>query len=220
MIDTVNTVINTNTKWSLEKIKAGFEAYRKEHGRYPTSHEIDAYYGLPSSRQIQRRFGGLPALRAKLQLAGPQDFTKGDYSTQRAKTIGKRALTTEQAVYTYLVGRFGKPFVHREFLFNDDRRMRTDFFVYCKAEKNNDGFLIDIFFPKDKYNLTGCLNSKMRTYSDATALTYPIIFLMMNPDIGDEEIKRFIAHKKNKLPAHQHVMTFDQLKTFCEGNRH
>jgi hypothetical protein len=216
---------NTNIKWTLEKIKAGFEAYYKEYGRYPTTHEVDAYHGLPSARQIQRRFGGLPTLRAQFKLTGPQDFTKGDYSSERARTIGKRAAKTEQAIYTYLVEHFGKPFVHREFLFNDDRRTRTDFFVYCKgadvksAKSDNGGFLIDVFFPKDRFNFAGCLNSKMRTYVDATALTHPIIFLMMNPDISEQEIERYITNKKNKLMAHQHVMTFNQFKVFCEGKQ-
>ncbi|MES2971937.1 MAG: hypothetical protein V4702_06475 [Patescibacteria group bacterium] len=45
--------------WTIEEIKAGFEAFVKDYGRYPTALEIDAYEFLPSSRSLQRSYGGL-----------------------------------------------------------------------------------------------------------------------------------------------------------------
>ncbi|OHA45886.1 MAG: hypothetical protein A3A80_04405 [Candidatus Terrybacteria bacterium RIFCSPLOWO2_01_FULL_44_24] len=45
--------------WDLEKIKQGFDLFYKENGRYPTTFDVDDYKYLPSSRQIQRNFGGL-----------------------------------------------------------------------------------------------------------------------------------------------------------------
>jgi hypothetical protein len=199
--------------WTLEKIKIGFEAFYKEHNRYPTALEFDTYDELPSSRQIQRRFGGLVEIRKTLKLDGPTDFTKGAYSSERATAINKRANKTEKEVYDYLVDQFGTMGVHREFMFFDDKRTRTDFFVYTK--KGN--FCIDVFYPKDLHNLVGCINSKMKTYSGDEMLKYPVIFLMMNPDITEEEIEQFVQNKKNKLNAYQKVMTLAQLKQFCKG---
>ena len=199
--------------WTLEKLAAGFEKFKSEHGRYPTAVEIDEYPHLPSSKQIQRRFGGLPNLRKELKLDGPQDFTKGAYSSNRALEINKRAHRIEKEVYTYLVECFGRPFVHREYFFIDDRRTRTDFFVYTK-EGN---FSVDVFYPKDRKNLLGCLNSKMRTYGTSAMLQYPVIFLMMNDGIEEEEIAAIIKSKEKKLHQYQKVMTYRQLKDFCAG---
>ena len=198
-------------KWTLEKIKAGLERYKHAHQRYPTASEIDAEPYLPSSRQIQRQFGGLPALRQKLGLSGQTDFTKGKHSSERARMIGQRAHKLENEVYEYLVRRFGKIAVHREYLFSDDGRNRSDFFVYCAGEP----FSVDVFFPKDRHNLLGCLNSKMKSYGRTRNLQYPVIFLMMNEQISEEEIESVVANKKNKLRPGERVLNFQAFKRFC-----
>lgn len=202
----------SGVKWTIEKIKEGFESFYKEHGRYPTSVEVDRYAKLPSSRQIQRSFGGLPAIRELLKLKGQIDFTKGKHSSERAFMINKRAHKVEHEVYEYLIGLFGKPFVHREFFFNDDRRTRTDFYVYY--DKGN--FSVDVFYPGDTQSMNVCINSKLKSYK-AFQTSYPTIFLMMNDSISEEKIKRVLQNKKNKLRANQEVMTFDQFKIFCKA---
>ena len=50
-------------EWTTERIKDGFERFRKENGRLPIASEIDSLEYLPSARQIQRKFGGLEKLR-------------------------------------------------------------------------------------------------------------------------------------------------------------
>jgi hypothetical protein len=200
-------------EWTLEKLATGFQKFHEEHGHYPTALEIDAYAHLPSSRQIQRRFaGGLPALRKQLKLTGPEDFTKGAYSSERARTIGKRAHVLEKTIYAFLIERFGVPFVHREYFFTDDRRTRTDFFIYAK----NGNFSVDIFYPKDEKNLIGCLNSKMQTYGSEIMLQYPVIFLMMNDQISGETIAKILENKTKKLRPCQQVMTYAEFRKFCE----
>ena len=199
-------------RWTLEKIADGFKKYYAEHGRYPTAHEVDAYPHLPSSKQIQRNFGGLVAIREQLKLKGPTDFTKGEYSRNRAKEVGARAHSTERVVYDLLVGHFGTPFVHREYFFVDDRRSRTDFFIHCK----NGNFCVDVFYPKDRKNLIGCLNSKMRTYGQGTVLEFPVIFVMMNEHILAGEIKEILANKINKLRKEQCVMTLRELEEYIK----
>ncbi|MDP3935272.1 MAG: hypothetical protein Q8Q46_03600 [Candidatus Giovannonibacteria bacterium] len=92
--------------WTKNKIKEGFDKFYQEHGRYPTALEIDAYVGLPSSRQMQRRFGGLPKLRQELNL-DTLDFTKGSVRSQTAQYIGKRGLDFEKVVRKILVDKFG-----------------------------------------------------------------------------------------------------------------
>lgn len=203
-------------KWTMEKIKEGFLMFFKEHGRYPTAVEIDGYDKLPSSRQIQRVHGGLPTLRKKLGIGGQDDFTKGDYSSRRATMINNRAHKLEKEVYDYLVDLFGKPFVHREYFFTDDKRNRTDFFVYY----DSGNFSVDVFYPKDLKCLSGCLNSKLKTYQgNNITIKYPVIFLMMNKEIGERVIEEVLERKSNKLSPYQKVMSFDQFKVFCSSKR-
>jgi hypothetical protein len=198
--------------WTLEKVRQGLERFYKEHSRYPTSREIDLYEFLPTSKTIQRKFGGLVMTRKELKTEGPDDFRKGSYSSERATIINKRAHEIEKEVYTYLSQTFGREFVHREYFFSDDRRTRTDFFVYCK----NGNFLVDVFYPKDRYNLIGCLNSKMKTYSGAISVgEYPVFFLMMNNYITEGDIEQILNNKKNKLAKNQRVVSYDQFKKLC-----
>ncbi|KKU70726.1 MAG: hypothetical protein UX94_C0001G0015 [Parcubacteria group bacterium GW2011_GWA2_47_21] len=205
----------TKNKWTISNIKDGFERFFRDYSRYPTATEIDGCDYLPSSRQIQRRFGGLPRLRETLKLKGVHDFTKGEYSSNRAKKINKRSYELETQIYRYLLDRFGKPFVHREYLFNDDRRTRTDFFVFC----SNGNFSVDVFYPSDKKNMTGCINSKLKTYSSNHTLQYPVIFLMMNDEIQESEIEAMIKKKTKPLKDYQKIMTMNQFKKFCEGRK-
>lgn len=201
-----------NKKWTVDKIRASFAMFYKENGHYPTVPEIDESKYLPSSRQLQRLFGGVPQLRAILNLDCPHDFTKGKYSSNRAKTINSRASNKEKEIYDLLCKRFETPFVHREYFFSDDHRARVDFFVHCK----NGNFSVDVFFPRNKHNFISCLNSKMKTYGDKLMLQYPVIFLMANPEIPKNEIEKAVENKKNKLREFQKVMTLEDFNDFCE----
>jgi len=197
--------------WKLEELKSGLELFYGQNERYPTSQEIDAFAFLPSSRSIQRRFGGLVELRKTLGLSGQDDFTKGEHSSRRATEINKRAHMVEKEVHTYLTDLFSTPFVHREYFFLDDKRTRTDFFVYHQ----NGEFSVDVFYPKDRYNLIGCLNSKLRKYDNELLTQYPVIFLQMNKDISSEELRGVLKNKKNKLKKYQHLMCLEEFKQFC-----
>lgn len=201
-------------KWTIEKLRSGFESFYKAHGHYPTATEIDSYAGLPSSRQIQRAYGGLPNLRKQLKLDGQEDYTKGAHSSERARMILKRAHKIELEVFEYLTGVFGRPFVHREFFFTDDKRTRTDFYINYKGGS----FFVDVLYPKDRKNLNGCLNIKLNGYRNRSAdqFKYPIFFLMMNQDMNDKDIEIVLKGKKIKLHPRQRVVTFQELKSFCK----
>lgn len=197
--------------WTEVEISLGLEHFYTENKRYPTSGEIDTYPYLPSARSIQRRFGGLVSLRIKLGLKGPTDFTEGEYSSKRARSIGERAMKLKKRVHRFLVESFGEVNVHREYLFTDDRRTRVDFFIYNK-EGN---FSVDIFYPKDRHSMVICINSKLRTYSKDLMLQHPVIFVMMNDEISEDDIQSFLNNKKKKLRSYQHVMTYPQFKVHC-----
>lgn len=199
--------------WKLDELKAGLEHFLKEHKRYPTATEVDAYRYLPSARSIERSFGGLVGLRRKLGLSDTHDYRFGEYSSKRAHLINTRAHATERLVYDYLVKKFGKEFVHREYFFTDDHRTRADFFIYDDGK----GFCVDVFYPASPRNVSGCLNIKLKKYAGlGHYLEYPIIFLQMNEAIPQERLEALLKAKKRSLPARQFLMEWDTFQRFCE----
>jgi hypothetical protein len=154
-------------------------------------------------------------LRQLLKIEGPSDFTVGQYSSNRARTIAKRSNFHEKEIYDFLVKIFGKQFVHREYLFNENKRVRTDFFVYHRSGQ----FAVDAFYPKDRFNLIGCINSKLATYDENLILDYPVIFLMLNKDISKDVIQEVIENKRKKLEGYQHVMNLEDFESFCRKQK-
>lgn len=201
--------------WELAEIRDGLMQFYEEHQRFPTATEVNVYPYLPSARSIERSFGGLVALRKQLGLDTQPDFRSGKHSSERAHKIGQRAHKVEQMVYEHLVLTFGVEFVHREYLFSYDRRTRADFFIYDQ----NKGFCVDVFYPSDKHNLVGCLNSKERKYQTRIMRQYPIIFLQMNEAIEQEELDRIIKNKKNLFAVGQSLMSWSTFKTFCQSRK-
>src|SRR3989344_7862545 len=100
------------TRWTLEKIKYGLDEFHKTNNRYPSALEVDEYPLLPSSRQIQRKYGGLTGLRKSLGFLDEDlDYTKGKIRSDIAKIIGERGKNFEKEIYTLLVNKFGEIFV-------------------------------------------------------------------------------------------------------------
>jgi hypothetical protein len=201
--------------WNRDDIKEGLERFYNDHGKYPTAAEIDSSQYLPSSRTIQRSFGGLVAFRKNIKLSGQSDFRSGEHSRERAATISKRAHLMEAKVYKYLQEAFSKEFVHREYFFTDDKRTRADFFVY-DADK---GFCVDVFYPNSRQNLIGCLNSKLDKYIDKYMRQYPVIYLQMNDEIEQDVLDDVIKSKKRKLPQGQYLMTWNTFQKFCKSKK-
>lgn len=197
--------------WKIEELKAGLENFYEKHGRYPTAPEVDTHPFLPSARSIERRFGGLVEIRKILGLDTQADFRAGAHSSKRAYMINTRAHQNEQEVYTFLIERFGKHFVHREYFFLDDKRTRADFFVYDKMGE----FCVDVFYPKDRRNLTGCLNSKLMKYIGSQMNQYPVIFLQMNNELPQPVLDLLVEHKEKKLLAGHLLLSWDSFREFC-----
>src|SRR3989344_2855762 len=204
--------------WKLEELSAGLRHFFKKYGRYPTATEIDQYPYLPSARSVERSFGGLVELRRRLTLGKEHDFRTGAHSSKRAHTILNRAHEVEARVHAYLIKRFGREFVHREYFFTDDHRTRADFFVYDAQH----GFCVDVFYPSTRRNLTGCLNIKLKKYRDISAnlLPCPIIFLQMNEKLdGDNILEDLLKKKKHQLEKRQYLMGWEEFASFCDRRK-
>lgn len=198
--------------WTLDELRKGLEDYYEKYGCYPSATEIDSFPHLPSSRSIQRRFGGVIEVRKTLRLNTQTDLRTGEHSSKRAHTINDRAHKIESDVYLFLKNKFGEEFVHREYFFSDDKRTRADFFIYDKTR----GFCVDVFYPKDRKNLTGCLNSKLKKYTTQLMRQYPVIFLQMNRELSDSVLSDLVKNKKNDLGVGQSLMGWEAFETFCK----
>jgi len=114
--------------WTAEKIKDSLERFNCENGHYPTVTEIDQTSYLPSSRQIQRRFGGLKCFR-KTSGYSITDFSSGKERSKIAGRSGKTGRSGEKIVEKMLVDHFGEEFVHIEKIWGQTKQ-RLDFYVY------------------------------------------------------------------------------------------
>lgn len=197
-------------QWTLEKIRSGFNEFYKSQDRYPTALEIDQFKFLPSSRQIQRKFGGLKKLKEVLGLPiDTQDFGKGLHRSNIARIIGVRGKSFERNIYSILVAKFGEMFVHAQKPFNDYDN-RIDFFIFCKDYK----FGIDVFYPDNLHNLRGCVNLKQKTYKN---LNFDVIFLSTNPSISQIIIDNYLINRKIPLTHNIKVYTLEKFELFISG---
>lgn len=199
-------------EWSKERIKSAFDEFIRLNGRLPTAPEIDHSSTLPSSRQIQRKFGGLRALRAELGYE-VTDFGSGDFRSQIAKTHGQRGSNAERQLEQKLIDRFGELFVHTEKLYGRGKN-RVDFFVYAQ----NSNFGIDIFATETTRDLQKNINIKVDKYLDFPT-NIPLYFALSSDMLTELEVSRSLENmsKLAKLPNLK-VLTLDQL--YLEINRY
>ena len=89
------------SKWTIEQIKSGLELYKELNGNYPSSHEIDTFEYLPTSRSIQRSLGGLENIRMALGFdLSLTNLTKGTIRSKKAQSIYSQAVRLEDSLYS------------------------------------------------------------------------------------------------------------------------
>lgn len=177
--------------WNLQTIKLALERFKQEHNRLPTAREMDTTSYLPTSRTIQRRFGGLEHLRAELGFK-TTNFGKGESRSTLATNIQKRSMDSEQALQAILIQTFGEMFVHIEKPFGMSSKQRLDFYIYSP----NGNFGVDIFAPKDLFSMVGSLNKKQITYESFKQVIYLVVD---NDEISQIQVDRLVNNKSNQL---------------------
>jgi len=188
--------------WTLEKIKASFDKFISNNGRLPTSPEVDALDYLPSSRQIQRKFGGLEKLRTVL---GYEDthFGKGKYRSVIATNSNKNGRDAEILLEKILRDKFQEVFVHTERIF-DNSKNRVDFYVYSPSGD----FGIDIFQTQTMRDLQKNINIKIDKYKNFEKELY---FVVANTDFEQSDIDLYVANKKKGLSENVHIVSMKSL---------
>lgn len=196
------------SRWTTEKIRDGFERFQREHGRLPIAPEIDQLDYLPSSRQIQRAFGGLKKLRFALGYK-EINFGKGKYRSQIALRTNKKGREVELELEKILRGKFNEVFVHTERIF-DNSKNRVDFYVYSPSGN----FGIDVFYTDTIRDLQKNINIKIDKY-----LKFPhqLYLVVANSKFLQEDLDVYSKVKKKKLPSNALVLTMQVLLTLLES---
>lgn len=167
--------------WTDKKLKAGFDAFIAEHGRLPRSYEVDESPLLPTARAIQKRYGGLKALREHLGYTDT-NFGAGTHRSKIAHTVWPRGRQVEADLKTMLIELFGSDAVHTEKIFHE--KQRVDFYVSTPL-----GTLgVDIFFPASVRTMQNNINIKMKKYQ---YFSEPLYLVVANPDIRQRELNRY-----------------------------
>jgi hypothetical protein len=143
--------------YTKEDIVKNINLFIEKYGYEPSSHDFTNENNLPNKKTIERRFGGLRKLREELGLY--VDHRIGKKRSNTANEINKRAIKWNSIIYKKLLTIFDEKLIHRESSIFDDRRNRTDFKVYA-----NKTFLVDIFYPKNRQSLLGCVLLKQKKY--------------------------------------------------------
>lgn len=181
--------------------------FKEKNGYWPRTHEISTL-----ARRIQRYLGGMVAFRKKYNL-GCEDYTKGDYRSSVARASNFKATVDEQEIGDFLIEKYGKVNVHREYLIYSNTKNRADF---CIFKNGKESFIIDVFYPKDLYSFKGCLNLKMKKYKSCEWC--PIIFVQLNDLIKEEDMDYVFKNKKSHLSKNITVMSLNQFKDYI--NKH
>ncbi len=196
--------------WTIGNIKTGFDKFFGENGRLPTSPEIDVLEYLPSSRQIQRKFGGLEKLRA---LLGYEDthFGKGKYRSAIATSSNINGRDAEIYLEKLLREKFQEVFVHTERIF-DNSKNRIDFYVYSPSGD----FGIDVFQTETIRDLQKNINIKIDKYKNFNKELY---FVVANPDFEQIDIDLSVSKKKKDISEHTQIVSMKKLKEIINNKK-
>jgi hypothetical protein len=193
--------------WSKDEILAGLEYYKEQYGRFPTAHEIDAFPYLPSSRSIQRSFGGLELLRRELLPNDITNYTKGAYRSAAAKKMYTNGRDLEKEFYLYLIKYFEEIAIHEHKVIRPGQ-VNCDFFVYLTQSY---GIVIDIFYADSIVNFINIINIKLKRYILIEPETYLVV--VGNDNITQELIDEKIINRRTALPSHIKIVSEKNFKS-------
>lgn len=182
--------------WTSEQLSAGLEYFKELHGRYPTAHDVDAFDYLPSSRSIQRSYGGLVSLRKILLPNEVTDFTRGAHRSSAAREAIKNSQKFELGFYNVLTKNFAEIAIHEHKVIRPGG-VNCDFYIYLKKDS---GVVIDIFYAESLKNLVAIVNIKLKRYVLVKQPTYLVI--VGNTQIEQSDIDEKVRNRKGALPSH------------------
>lgn len=193
--------IGYQAPWTPEQLTAGLMQFKEMYGKFPTAHDVDAFDYLPSSRSIQRNYGGLVHLRKTLIPNETADYTRGSSRSDVARSAIKNGQEYESLFYTLLSGYFSEIAVHEHKVMRPGN-VNCDFYIYITK---NSGVVIDIFYSSSVRNLTNIINIKLKRYILVNEPTYLIV--VGNSEITQIDIDSKMKNRKEPLPSHIQVIS-------------
>lgn len=168
---------------------------------------------LPTTKTIERKFGGLRNLRKELGLL--EDHRKGENRKKILKIIRDRERKYHTIVYKNLLKFFPEIAIHIESNITDDQRSRTDFKIFAAKDTI---FFVDTFFPSTEESFKICVNNKKNIFKRSekyiTAENYKFIFVNLN-----EKIDRNKLTLGKDLSTKIMIIDYPEFLTLCEKYR-
>jgi len=193
--------ISRNTKsYSFKELKDGFERYNEENGHYPSTFEVDDCIYLPTSRLLQRSWGGMQKFRSLIGVK-ELNLTKGKIRSEKVPFLLKRGADEEDRIEKKLVEEFSEIFVHTQKRVNG---IRPDFYIYTPKLI----FAIDVFCFERREGLVTQINHKISVYKNFSTL---VIFVPINKDLDKKYIDELLVARKSIIPENCKVMTEEEL---------
>lgn len=173
-----------------------------ENGHEPSFRDFDATPYLPSTRQIQRRFGGLKAFRKELGLA-VTDYTKGATRSEIARNAQRRAAEYEATLFHKLYAKYHdeqgftktviRAYAYQQYSEEEGYtgETRCDAAIVDRVNKNV--ILIDFFYASTIHSFGGCLRIKRKKFENHPVrlmepYTYENIVVSVNPALSQEAL--------------------------------
>ncbi len=200
--------IGDQPAWTINEIEIGIKIYFDKYGRYPTTHDFDTVDFLPSSRLIQRKFGGIIKLKETLNLDDIKDHSSGECRSNMAKIMYSEAVEYESAFYKFLISKIPEVRVHEHKILRPGH-ICCDFFIYTS---DTDGLAIDIFYAKDLFSLSRVISIKNKRY---VGLNFPVYFVLVGNDgIKQKDINSLVSNRKIPLEKNIKIVTEINFKDF------
>lgn len=207
----------TSEKWTREIVETGFKKFVAEFGRLPTVIEIDKLEYLPSSRQIQRKFGGVQTFR---QSMGYEmiSYTRGSIRSEVARNLNNKGRSYELDLQNFLVEIYGEIFVHNEKALigldhvTSRNTVNFDFYIYSLSGN----FGVDVFHCKDRHSLVGSIIHKQEIYKDFDFTTYLVLY---SDQFFQDDINLILNKKINTFPTHLKILHHDEFIKIITNER-
>lgn len=199
--------------WTLAKVRDGFEKFYKLYNRYPTAYDVDDFDFLPSSRQIQRKFGGLVNLRKELGL-NIENYSEGETRSNKVASFNIRGRKYENTIFNLLKEKFDEKFIHIEKPTIKDlsekeynSKDRYDFYVYAKPSN----FAVDVFGTEDERGVLKIINIKEKKYKKAD-MSEDLYFVYFGNNVNKNKIDRWLDYKGSNFPSNWKILDSDDFK--------
>ena len=182
---------------SKDEVLSALLQLKKELGHEPTAKEIDKCRYIPSSRQLQRRWGGLQKLRGEVGFK-VKDHTKGATRSAKAKEVNDRCDEYEARILMEIIKKYHDPenfttdvireYAYQHYMEDGDwyKNIKCDVAIVQREKKHV--IMFDFFYPADEQSAQGCIRSKLRKMekypvSLIPPTTHGVVLVCMNNSI-------------------------------------